>query len=219
MSEIDKFFGCVKKTLLFHFEKECITYLISKGLSIGIVLFSFTSKLPQILNMYKSKDIKGLSYLSIYLDVFSFLCSALYPFHKGYSFLTYGESVIILLENLFIFFMAWKYDINQSSDRQNMSFTLIICSFLFVVYKEFLDDFYDYINFDDNFAISFLPQFIYQNLITISQFVKNYNEDSLIENIYCTKALVYYSLIFSCQTNLIRNPHFRMEIFDIMIFI
>ena len=85
-------------------------------------------------------------------------------------------------------------------------------------YKEFLDDFYDYINFDDNFAISFLPQFIYQNLIIISKFVKMYNEDSLIENIYCTKALVYFSLIFSCQTNLIRNPHFRMEIFDIMIF-
>ena len=140
MSEMDKFFGCVKKTLLFHFEKECITYLISKGLSIGIVLFSFTSKLPQILYMYKSKEIKGLSYLSIYLDVFSFLCSALYPFHKGYSFLTYGESVIILLENLLIFFMAWKYDINQSSDRQNMTFTLLICSFLFVIYKEFLDE-------------------------------------------------------------------------------
>ena len=85
-------------------------------------------------------------------------------------------------------------------------------------YKVFLDDFYDYINFDDNFAISFLPQFIYQNLITISQFVKIYNEDSLIENIYCTKALVYFSLIFSCQTNLIRNPHFRMEIFDIMVY-
>ena len=85
-------------------------------------------------------------------------------------------------------------------------------------YKEFLDDFYDYINFDDNFAISFLPQFIYQNLITISKFVKIYNEDSLIENFYCTKALVYFSLIFSCQTNLIRNPHFRMEIFDIMIY-
>ena len=85
-------------------------------------------------------------------------------------------------------------------------------------YKEFLDDFYYHINFDDNFAISFLPQFIYQNLITISKFVKIYNEDSLIDNLYCTKALVYFSLIFSCQTNLIKNPHFRMEIFDIMIF-
>jgi len=85
-------------------------------------------------------------------------------------------------------------------------------------YKEFLDDFYYHINFDDNFAISFLPQFIYQNLITISKFVRRFNEDSLIEHLYCTKALVYFSLIFSCQTNLIKNPHFRMEIFDIMIF-
>ena len=140
MSEFDKFFGCVKKTLTFHFEKDCITYLISKGLSIGIVLFSFTSKLPQILNMYNSKEIKGLSYLSIYLDVISFLCSSLYPYHKGYSFITYGENVIILSENLFIFFMAWSYDINQSSDRQNMSFTLLICSFLFICYKGVLDD-------------------------------------------------------------------------------
>ena len=140
MSEMDKFFGCIKKTLLFHFEKECITYLISKGFSIGIVLFSFTSKLPQILYMYKSQDIKGLSYLSIYLDVFSFLCSSLYSYHKGYPFLTYGENVIILLQNLLIFFMAWKYDIDQSSDRNNMSFTLIICGFLFIIYKGLLDE-------------------------------------------------------------------------------
>ena len=140
MSEFDKFFGCVKKTLLFHFEKECLSYLISKGLSIGIVLFSFTSKLPQILNMYKTKDIKGLSYLSIYLDVVSFLCSSLYPFHKGYAFLTYGENVIILLENILIFFMAWKYDIDQSCDRNNMLFTLTICGFLFTIYKGVLDE-------------------------------------------------------------------------------
>ena len=53
--------------------------------------------------MYKSKEIKGLSYLSIYLDIISFLCSSLYPFHKGYSFITYGENKIILLEILFTF--------------------------------------------------------------------------------------------------------------------
>ena len=139
MSQFDQFFGCLKKTLTFHLEMECITYLISKGLSIGIVLFSFTSKLPQIFYMYKSKEIKGLSYLSVYLDILSFLCTSLYSFHKGYSFLTYGESVIILIENLIIFFMAWNYDINQSSDRYNMSFSLIICSFLFICYKGVLE--------------------------------------------------------------------------------
>ena len=36
--------------------------------------------------------------------------------------------------------MAWKYDINQSSDRNNMSFTLIICGFLFIIYKGLLDE-------------------------------------------------------------------------------
>ena len=72
-SEFDKFFGCVKKTLTFNIEKECISYLISKGLSIGIVLFSFTSKLPQILYMLNTKDMKGLSYISIYLDILSTL--------------------------------------------------------------------------------------------------------------------------------------------------
>ena len=95
MSEFDKFFGCVKKTLTFNFEKECISYLISKGLSIGIVLFSFTSKLPQILYMLKTKDMKGLSYISIYLDILSTLFYTMYPYHMGYPFLTYGEGLIM----------------------------------------------------------------------------------------------------------------------------
>ena len=57
--------------------------------------------------MYKSKEIKGLSYLSIYLDTLSNLYSSLYPFYKEYSFLlTYDESVIILMQNFFILFMA-----------------------------------------------------------------------------------------------------------------
>ena len=66
MSETEKFFSCVKKTITFNLEKECIVYLISKGLSIGIVFFSFISKLPQILYMYKEKAVTGLSYISIY---------------------------------------------------------------------------------------------------------------------------------------------------------
>ena len=86
-------------------------------------------------------------------------------------------------------------------------------------YKKFLDEFYEYINLDDNFTLSYMPAYVYQNIITIAKFVKRYNEAPLIENIHCTKAIIYFSLIFSCQQNLIRNPHFRMEIFDIMIFL
>ena len=85
-------------------------------------------------------------------------------------------------------------------------------------YKEFLDDFYYFVNFNDNFTISLLPQNIYNNIITVSLFIRNFNGDSLIQYLYCTKAIIYFSLIFSCNINLIQNPHFRMEIFDIMIY-
>ncbi len=135
MSESEKFFGCIKKTLTFNFEKECISFLISKCLSIGIVLMSFTNKLPQILYMLNTKDMKGLSYISIYLEIVSNLFYIMYPFHMKYPFLTYGEGVIILLQNLFIFFTYWKYDIEQSSDKNNMAFSLLLSSFLFLGYK------------------------------------------------------------------------------------
>ena len=140
MSEFEKFMGCVKKTLTFNFEQECISYLISKGLSIGIVLLSFTSKLPQILFMLKSKEMKGLSYLSIYLDILSTLFYTMYPFHMGYPFLTYGEGLILLFQNFLIFFIWWKYDTDQSSDKNNMSFSLLLVSFLFLCYKGLFDD-------------------------------------------------------------------------------
>ena len=139
-SEFDKFFGCVKKTLTFNIEKECISYLISKGLSIGIVLFSFTSKLPQILYMLNTKDMKGLSYISIYLDILSTLFYTMYPYHMGYPFVTYGEGLIILFQNFLIFFICWKYDTYQSADKNNMSFSLLLVSFLFLCYKGFFDE-------------------------------------------------------------------------------
>ena len=186
---MDKFLGCVKKTLFFNFEKECITYLISKGLSIGIVLFSFTNKLPQILNMYKSKDIKGLSYLSIYLDIFSCLCSSLYPFHKGYPFLTYGESIIILLQNIIIFCMAWSYDINQSSDRYNMSFSLIICAFLYTIYKGFLNE--------KSWNIIGSGSAILSMCSKITQIVKSYKDKS-------TGPLSTITFIFNMAGNVVR---------------
>ena len=140
MSDFEKFMGCVKKIITFDFEQDCISYLISKALSIGIVLFSFTSKLPQIMYMLKTKEIKGLSYLAIYLDILSGLFYTLYPFHMGYPFLTYGEGLILLVQNIIIFCICWKYDTYQSSDKNNMSFSLLVVSFLFLCYKGLFND-------------------------------------------------------------------------------
>ena len=83
---------------------------------------------------------KGLSYISIYLDILSTLFYTMYPYHMGYPFLTYGEGLIILFQNFLIFFICWKYDTYQSADKNNMSFSLLLVSFLFLCYKGFFDE-------------------------------------------------------------------------------
>ena len=60
MSKKNKFLECIEKIILFSFEKDCITYILSQSFSILIILMSFTNNLPQIVYMYKSKEIKGL---------------------------------------------------------------------------------------------------------------------------------------------------------------
>ena len=135
MSEKNKVL-CIEKFLLFSFEKDCITYILSQSFSILIILMSFTNKLPQIVYMYKSKEIKGLSNLSIYLDILNVLCTALYPFHMGYSFWDYGETVIILIQNIIIFILSWIYNNNKSYNRDNISFSILLFSFLFLCHKE-----------------------------------------------------------------------------------
>lgn len=132
----EKFISCLKSTLTFNFSGDCISYLISKGLSIGIVLMSFTLKLPQIISMLKSKSIEGLSYISIYSEIITFLFSCLYSYHKEYPFMTYGESVIILVQNFIIFLLCWKYDKDQSSDRKNFLFVAVCMIITYFCMKE-----------------------------------------------------------------------------------
>ena len=106
-----------------------------------------------------------------------------------------------------------------SLNNEKYSKAKLLSSMKYLSYNAFLDDFYNYINYDDNFTISLMPQFIYENLFTIVKYIKRYDDNTLIDNLSCCKSLALFSLIFSCQDNLIKNPHFRMEIFDIMIFI
>ena len=136
MSEKNKLLQCIEKILFFSFEKDCITYILSQSFSILIILMSFTNKLPQIVYMYKSKEIKGLSNLSIYLDILNVLCTSLYPFHMGYSFWDYGETIIILIQNIIIFILSWIYNNNKSYNRDNISFSILLLSFLFLCHKE-----------------------------------------------------------------------------------
>jgi hypothetical protein len=88
-----------------------------------------------------------------------------------------------------------------------------------VDYSEFLSDFYDYIDLNDNFALSLLPVYVIKNLSINCIYIRKYSSDTFINELNSTKTLIYFSIIYSSYLELIKNPHLRSEIFDILIYL
>lgn len=128
--------SCVLSLLHFSFDKSCISFLLSKGLSIGIVGMSCILKLPQILSMLKTKSTKGLSALSIYTEILTFLFACLYPYHKKYDFSTYGENVTILIQNFIIFFLYWSYEKDKSYKTKHIGFVILCIGSTYICLTE-----------------------------------------------------------------------------------
>lgn len=98
--------NCIYQISQFNFQTECIGLVASKFIGIFIIAFSCTLKVPQIKNMLKDKDsCKQLSEFSVFADIFAYLAIALYNIHYSYPFTSYGENLIILIQNAFILYL------------------------------------------------------------------------------------------------------------------
>ena len=88
---------------------ECIKLAVSKGLGIGIVAASAVVKVPQILKLVRSRSASGVSFLSYLLETSAFLITLAYNFRNGFPFNTYGETALILAQNLVITLLVLNY--------------------------------------------------------------------------------------------------------------
>jgi uncharacterized protein with PQ loop repeat len=78
----------------------CFKLLISKALSIGIVLGAIMVKVPQILSILNSSSTKGLALSAILLEQVAITISLLYNFRQLNPFSTYGEGNIKLTRRI-----------------------------------------------------------------------------------------------------------------------
>ncbi|CAK7216183.1 hypothetical protein SCUCBS95973_002724 [Sporothrix curviconia] len=88
---------------------ECIKLAVSKGLGVGIVGASAVVKVPQILNLVRSRSAAGVSFLSYLLETTSYLVSLAYNVRNGFPFSTYGETAFILAQNVVITLLVLHY--------------------------------------------------------------------------------------------------------------
>ncbi|KAK8046255.1 monosaccharide-P-dolichol utilization protein [Apiospora saccharicola] len=100
------------KTLILDLDPtatECVKLAISKGLGIGIIGASSIVKVPQIIKLVNSKSASGVSFLSYLLETSSYLISLAYNFRNGFPFSTYGETALILCQNIVITVLVLNY--------------------------------------------------------------------------------------------------------------
>ncbi|KAJ0408431.1 hypothetical protein ATCC90586_008369 [Pythium insidiosum] len=88
---------------------ECIKFVISKLLGYAIITGSFVLKLPQILKIMSAKDVTGLTPASFYLEVLLYASGSIYNLLKGYPISTWGENIVILVQNLILVLLLWAY--------------------------------------------------------------------------------------------------------------
>ncbi|KAI1342918.1 hypothetical protein F5Y15DRAFT_271917 [Xylariaceae sp. FL0016] len=100
------------KTLVFNLDptdSECLKLAISKGLGIGIIGASSIVKVPQIIKLVQSQSASGISFLSYLLETTSYLITLAYNIRNGFPFSTFGETALILGQNVIITVLVLNY--------------------------------------------------------------------------------------------------------------
>ncbi|KAI0544261.1 hypothetical protein F4679DRAFT_565684 [Xylaria curta] len=100
------------KTLVLDLDptdSECLKFAISKGLGIGIIGASSIVKVPQIIKLLQSKSASGISFLSYLLETTSYLITLAYNIRNGFPFSTFGETALILGQNVVITVLVLNY--------------------------------------------------------------------------------------------------------------
>eukprot|EP00792_Barthelona_sp_PAP020_P001922 TRINITY_DN1309_c0_g1_i1.p1 TRINITY_DN1309_c0_g1~~TRINITY_DN1309_c0_g1_i1.p1 ORF type:complete len:267 (+),score=68.45 TRINITY_DN1309_c0_g1_i1:65-802(+) len=114
------------------FDQSCLKFVISHGLSLGIVVFSSILKLPQIITMIKKRSADNLSYIQFIVEIIQYCITIAYHYHNGYPFGVYGECVPLLIQTLLIVFLMLFY---KNHFKKGLSYVIainvvLVCSFL-----------------------------------------------------------------------------------------
>ena len=89
--------------------------LLTKLVSYAIIAGACVVKVPQIVNVLRAGNAKGLSLSAIYLETVATLAGTIYNLLMGNAFRTYGETALILAQNLIIVLLVWSTTLKPGS--------------------------------------------------------------------------------------------------------
>lgn len=102
---------CYKQLLLevnLH-DTACLSLALSKGLGIAIVAAASVVKIPQLLKLLHSQSASGVSFTAYLLETLALVISLAYNVRQGFPFSTYGETVLIAVQNIAIAVLVLRF--------------------------------------------------------------------------------------------------------------
>jgi mannose-P-dolichol utilization defect protein 1 len=102
---------CAKTFFIDHnfLDVTCLTYVLSKALGWLVLLGAVFVKVPQVLAILNKKSVAGLSLTMFLLELLGYCINFSYGYVQKFPFSTYGESGIILIQNLVIIYLFSVY--------------------------------------------------------------------------------------------------------------
>jgi mannose-P-dolichol utilization defect protein 1 len=87
----------------------CIKFILSKILGYSIIVGSSIIKVPQIINILKSRKVEGLNIYMFLLELIGYTISMFYSYRLNLPFSTYGENMFMTIQNLIILFLFFQF--------------------------------------------------------------------------------------------------------------
>ena len=81
----------------------------------------------------------------------------------------------------------------------------------------FADNLFDNFDFNENIALCLFPVSLIKNIIISVSYIRKNNPEIFSLEYSSSRLITYFALIYSCFPNIIKNPHLRSEIFDILL--
>ena len=80
-------------------------------------------------------SVDGISAISYYTEIIGFVNTAAYSMHLALPILVYGETLIIIVQNLMIVLLIWKYD-KSIGMVEKFIFTASLSAYMFVLFSD-----------------------------------------------------------------------------------
>ena len=94
----------------FFSDMSCIKFTISKGIGLAVITGSFIYKVPRIVKICKAQSTKGIQSSAVYFESIVFLHTLATSRHLKLDFTVYGETITILVQQVIIILLIYKYD-------------------------------------------------------------------------------------------------------------